>query len=158
MAHTIKEVQTALKAIGFDPGDIDGEGGPKTAAAVAAFQKAKNLPETGRLDPATLSKLFPAIREPVGSRTIQATVMDWVLNYAQSRIVWVAGVLLAAVIAWLNTRFGITVSPEIENAVTALIVTAGTAIIAVLRGWGKDTPRVSTTTPVVIQKPGEPTK
>lgn len=156
MAHTIADVQTALKSLGFDPGVIDGAAGPKTAAAVVAFQESRSLTPNGKLDPTTLAKLFPSsLVASSGPRTIQATVQDWALNWAQSKIVWAAGLLLATVLAWLNTRFGIQVSPEIENAVTGLLVTAGTAIIALLRGRSLDTPRVASVTPAVIQNPAE---
>ncbi len=37
---TIKEVQKALKAKGFDPGTIDGKFGPNTSNAIKAMQKA----------------------------------------------------------------------------------------------------------------------
>lgn len=158
-SHTVADVQAALQSLGFSPGDIDGEGGPKTAAAVAKFQETRGLTVNGKLDPATLGKLFPSsLGEPAAPRTIQATMMDWALNFAQSKIVWAAGLLLAAVVAWVNTKFGISVSPDIQNAVTSLIVAAGAGLIAILRGWSIDTPRVASTTPLVIQKPGEPTK
>ena len=49
--------QSALKAAGFDPGAIDGVTGKKTRAALAAFQKAKNLPVTSKFDKATKAAL-----------------------------------------------------------------------------------------------------
>ena len=49
--------QSALKAAGFDPGAIDGVAGKKTRAALAAFQKAKNLPVTSKFDKATKAAL-----------------------------------------------------------------------------------------------------
>lgn len=53
----IKKVQEALKAKGQDPGPIDGVMGPKTRAALKAFQKASALKETGELDAQTAEKL-----------------------------------------------------------------------------------------------------
>ncbi len=53
----IKKVQEALKAKGHDPGPIDGVMGPKTRAALKAFQKASALKETGELDVQTAEKL-----------------------------------------------------------------------------------------------------
>jgi peptidoglycan hydrolase-like protein with peptidoglycan-binding domain len=53
----IKKVQEALKAKGQDPGPIDGVMGPKTRAALKAFQKASALKETGELDAPTAEKL-----------------------------------------------------------------------------------------------------
>lgn len=54
---SLKAVQQALKDRGHDPGAIDGVMGPRTEAAVRDFQKTEGLPETGRLDATTLSKL-----------------------------------------------------------------------------------------------------
>ncbi len=41
------DLQTRLKAAGFDPGPIDGIFGPRTQAAVIAFQQSKNLTVDG---------------------------------------------------------------------------------------------------------------
>ena len=46
-------LQSALRRAGFDPGDIDGQMGPQTRAAVVAFQKAQGLDPDGRPGPQT---------------------------------------------------------------------------------------------------------
>ena len=56
----VERAQQALAQAGHDPGSIDGVMGPQTVAALRAYQKANSLPETGRLDEATLEKLQPA--------------------------------------------------------------------------------------------------
>ena len=56
----IKGVQQALAQAGHDPGAIDGVVGPKTSAALKAYQRAHGLSETGRPDEETLAKLQPA--------------------------------------------------------------------------------------------------
>ncbi len=43
----VKELQAALKGKGFNPGSVDGDFGPKTKAALQAFQKSKGLAGTG---------------------------------------------------------------------------------------------------------------
>jgi peptidoglycan hydrolase-like protein with peptidoglycan-binding domain len=53
----VKNVQKALQEKGMDPGPIDGIMGPKTMAALRAYQKDQKLPETGRLDAQTREKL-----------------------------------------------------------------------------------------------------
>ena len=60
----IERVQKALKDNGHDPGPIDGVNGPRTAAALKAYQKAQGLEATGRLDDATAAKLGGANRTP----------------------------------------------------------------------------------------------
>ncbi len=151
---TNKDVQEKLKSLGLYAGDIDGLAGPQTAAAVVDFQKSKGLAETGKLDNTTLAALFPSsvANRPTG---IQATVMDWVLNYAQSKIVIVAGAVVAAVAIWANTKLGLNIPDGLKDTITQLLVYGGMALVAVLRGWGKDTPRVTAIQPAIIQSPAE---
>ena len=151
---TIKDVQSFLNRTNSAGLTLDGEKGPATTAAVAAWQASHGIEPTGILDPATLAKMFPAMDNATAKPlTIQATVQDWVLNFVESKINQVAVGLLAAALLWINTRFGIQVSPEIEKLVLGLLVAGGTAVITLLRGMGKDTPRVASRAPAVIQKP-----
>ena len=53
----VKAAQKALKARGYEIGDVDGKLGPKTRAAVQAFQKDQGLRATGRLDTDTMARL-----------------------------------------------------------------------------------------------------
>lgn len=50
-------LQSALKALGFDPGPIDGLPGPQTRAALKAYQRSRHLPESGLADPQTMTML-----------------------------------------------------------------------------------------------------
>jgi peptidoglycan hydrolase-like protein with peptidoglycan-binding domain len=56
-SEQVKSVQKALQDKGMDPGPVDGIMGPKTMAALKAFQKDQKLPESGRLDDQTRDKL-----------------------------------------------------------------------------------------------------
>jgi peptidoglycan hydrolase-like protein with peptidoglycan-binding domain len=56
-ALVVRAAQEALKRRGYDPGQIDGNFGPKTSAAVKEFQKTQGLPETGLLDRKTRDSL-----------------------------------------------------------------------------------------------------
>jgi len=56
-SEQVKSVQKALQEKGMDPGPIDGVMGPKTMAALKAFQKDQKLTESGRLDDQTRDKL-----------------------------------------------------------------------------------------------------
>ena len=53
----VKEVQEILKVVGFKPGLVDGIMGGQTRSAIKAFQKAKSLKPTGRIDSTTLLAL-----------------------------------------------------------------------------------------------------
>jgi N-acetylmuramoyl-L-alanine amidase len=56
-ADTISGAQARLTNLGFDSGAPDGIEGPKTEAAVRAFQDAFGLEPTGQLDDETMAKL-----------------------------------------------------------------------------------------------------
>jgi peptidoglycan hydrolase-like protein with peptidoglycan-binding domain len=58
--NLVRDAQVALRDAGFDPGQPDGVMGPKTQAALRAFQTSHGLPQTGRLDGATQQQLFAA--------------------------------------------------------------------------------------------------
>ncbi len=47
----LRQIQSALKNAGFDPGPIDGKMGPKTKKAIKAFQKSKGLVQDGKVGP-----------------------------------------------------------------------------------------------------------
>lgn len=153
--HTNEEVQTALNKAGFGPIDVDGSVGPQTAEAVTKFQTANDLAINGQLDEDTLAKMFPprTTEEARAPRGIQATVMDWVLNAVTSKINAVAATLAAAVLLWINTKFGLVVSPEVETWVTGGLVMIGTTLIGLFRTFANN-PRVTKAKPAVILNPG----
>jgi len=55
---TVKQMQTALKSLGYFGGTVTGNFGPLTAEAVKSFQKTNSLKADGVAGPATLTKLF----------------------------------------------------------------------------------------------------
>lgn len=63
-ARATADVQRALKAAGFDPGEIDGQWGPKTTAALVAFQKARGIAADGIYGALSDAKLFPTPSAP----------------------------------------------------------------------------------------------
>lgn len=61
----IAGLQTHLATFGFDPGPVDGVYGPRTAAAVAAFQRSRGLEPDGVLGPRTWIALGRTAASPV---------------------------------------------------------------------------------------------
>ena len=59
-AERVLAAQMALARLGLSPGSIDGLMGPKTSAALKAFQSREGLPATGQLDSETLAQLVTA--------------------------------------------------------------------------------------------------
>lgn len=54
---TVKEIQQALQAAGFNPGPVDGIRGRKTIMAIKEFQKVHGLEVDGIVGPKTAAKL-----------------------------------------------------------------------------------------------------
>ncbi len=72
----VRAAQERLAALGYLlPGDVDGQDGPATQAAVLAFQKWEGLDRDGQIGPQTLGRLAkatrptPRTRGPAGRRT-----------------------------------------------------------------------------------------
>ena len=61
----VSDLQKKLAAAGFDPGPIDGSFGPKTQAAVRAYQTAKGLGVDGIVGPETRASLLAQPNTPV---------------------------------------------------------------------------------------------
>lgn len=57
VSFMIVRVQAALMRLGYYHGDIDGILGPTARAAIRKYQKAQSIPQTGRMDIKTLTKL-----------------------------------------------------------------------------------------------------
>ena len=57
----VKQVQTAVGKLGFDPGPVDGIYGPQTVRAVAAFQEANGLANDGIVGTDTAAKMNAAL-------------------------------------------------------------------------------------------------
>jgi peptidoglycan hydrolase-like protein with peptidoglycan-binding domain len=67
-SQEILETQKSLNQAGFDAGTEDGVGGPQTTAAIRTFQRGQGYPETGRLTPAQLKRLYVVASEVMNAR------------------------------------------------------------------------------------------
>ena len=70
-------LQVALRAQGLYRGPIDALSGPKTVAAVRAFQRIHHLPVTGLADARTRKALGPLGRPLFGARTLHRGDFGW---------------------------------------------------------------------------------
>jgi LysM repeat protein len=70
-------LQVALRAQGLYLGPIDGLVGPRTVAAVRAFQRSHGLPVTGIADLRTRRELGPLGTPLFGSRTLRGGMFGW---------------------------------------------------------------------------------
>jgi hypothetical protein len=55
--NEVREVQGRLRALGYNPGPVDGAAGPQTTAAVKQYQQARGLGATGTADKEVLERL-----------------------------------------------------------------------------------------------------
>ncbi|WP_296382983.1 peptidoglycan-binding domain-containing protein [Reyranella sp.] len=53
----VRDVQSRLRALGFNPGPVDGAAGPQTTGAVKQYQQARGLEASGTLDKDLLARL-----------------------------------------------------------------------------------------------------
>src|SRR5690606_86931 len=54
----VRPIQTLLRESGYDPGAADGQMGPRTQAAIEAFEGDHDLPVTGKPSQALLERLL----------------------------------------------------------------------------------------------------
>lgn len=75
---SIKQIQSLLTYLGYDPGTVDGYNGPNTSAAVKAFQAAEGLSIDGDAGSATQAALLDAIANGrfAGEETDAETTSD----------------------------------------------------------------------------------
>lgn len=63
--RSVREVQQALAAKGYELGTVDGIWGKKSVAALKSFQQSRGLPATGVVDDRVNRELFPTVAVPV---------------------------------------------------------------------------------------------
>jgi peptidoglycan hydrolase-like protein with peptidoglycan-binding domain len=80
----VEQLQTKLKELGFNPGNIDGDFGPGTEAAVINFQKSRGLIPDGIVGQVTLGQLGLQFTEeiPDASSTVSVSIVSKMLPSA----------------------------------------------------------------------------
>lgn len=153
MAVTNEQVQQRLKDLGLYSGEVDGLAGKLTAEAVVAFQKSKGLPETGKLDAKSLGLLFPSSADGK-PKTIKGMFSDYVLNLIKSKSAWASAAFVAFLVSFLQTKFGLTLPPDVVAWVTTGVGVLFAALIGVLESAFQN-PHMTKQQPAVVQKPAE---
>ena len=112
----VKGIQRALKARGFDPGDIDGDFGDLTLAAVNRFQELMGLVPDGELGPETARLL--GVRLP----DIAAPMAGMVLNdmAATNPLLAVAMALVPAIARAIANDRGGAVAASVSKTVAEM--------------------------------------
>ncbi len=95
IGEEVRQLQTALAGLGFQVGEIDGEFGPQTEAALKSFQLARNLPPSGVADQITLQALGAGQVRPSGGLQ-PADVLAALLGVLKQRDVATATATTAA--------------------------------------------------------------
>ena len=83
---SVVSLQNKLKAAGFDPGAADGSFGPKTEAAVKAFQRARGLVADGIVGPKTWSALNATVSSGGSGPTLRLGAKGEPVRALQQRL------------------------------------------------------------------------
>jgi N-acetyl-anhydromuramyl-L-alanine amidase AmpD len=89
----VEVIQRALMHAGFNPGPIDGKLGPRTRAAVKAFQKAHALLVDGIAGSMTQAALQSYVEPSVPVPSVRAVPAAWMPDAIMKRVIvhWTAG-------------------------------------------------------------------
>lgn len=83
-ATVIAAIQKGLKALGFDPGPVDGKAGPKTRRAIEAFQSHSETTQDGKLSFELLAhinaSLAPASKGEPRKPLHEPFIAEWLLG------------------------------------------------------------------------------
>jgi peptidoglycan hydrolase-like protein with peptidoglycan-binding domain len=123
-------LQEILDTLGYDPGPIDGQRGPKTVEAVQAFQADQNLETTGVVDATTARAMVDqspkALELMVGAIQLELTELGYYEGLLDSQ--W--GPQTEAAIARLQESAGLEPSGEMTDETWAELQDAYVGVVA----------------------------
>ena len=82
----VAALQVGLRAHGLDPGPVDGVRGPRTVAALLAFQRRSGLPATGHVGRRTRRALGVRGRPLLGQRELAPGALGWDVAVLEFRL------------------------------------------------------------------------
>ena len=123
---SVREAQEALRALSYYTGEITGNAGNKTVAALKAFQKAEGLPQTGKADSATLAALRKALKGEAEPKTDDAAIREAqealrALSYYAGEITGNAGNKTVAALKAFQKAKGLSQTGEADSATLAAL-------------------------------------
>lgn len=143
---SVREIQTRMRALGYFPGEIDGEAGPRTETAVFAFQRQNGIAATGTIDAATSRAIMSEAAKPMPTAS-----REWLTEVdvaptsrtvteqqgARSDAQIVTGLGVATTIMGLLTSAGQMIKQAVIDfgGEVVLIVVGGAAAAYGVRNW-----------------------
>lgn len=89
LGEDVEALQTALNALGFNAGEVDGDFGPQTEKAVRGFQQKAGLTIDGAVGPETWEALGGSATVISDSQGVLAKLADFAEAEAAKNLVWV---------------------------------------------------------------------
>jgi peptidoglycan hydrolase-like protein with peptidoglycan-binding domain len=102
----VQQIQVALQQLGFYSGNVDGVYGPRTVAAVKAFQSSSGLKADGIAGPKTIAAYESQIKGDSTVATLQQQLRNW--GYYSGNIDGVYGPGTVQAVKDLQTDLGVT--------------------------------------------------
>ena len=118
-AERVRQAQQMLIDLGLLDGAADGIYGPRTAAAIKAFQARNQLEQTGEIDAQTLSELQRQSRTAAEARETQQRLID--LGYLRGKADGIFGERSVAALQLFQAMAGLEATGAMDDATRAAL-------------------------------------